>query len=361
MQGSFKNMDTLDIYTSTKNYPVYIGNEIINQLTEKLEGYSKLYIITDKHIESLYLQTLQKYLPDKETHIFIAPNGEDAKTFSVYEECISFALQNGFDRRSVVLAFGGGAIGDLAGFVAATYMRGIPFIQIPTTILAHDSAIGGKVAINHSLGKNMVGAFYQPEFVLYDIQFLSTLPSREKRSGFAEVIKHALISDSRFLQELMEKVDSLESIPIHDLQKYLRKGMEVKANIVHLDEKERNIRAYLNFGHTLGHALEANAGYGNLTHGEAVMIGIVYALQLSKEVFQLPFSIKEFVSWLEKLGYKWRIPANMDYDAVYEWMVRDKKSVSNSPTFVLLQEIGIPILQKVDQAILQKTFHLLQT
>ncbi|MGV3465783.1 MAG: 3-dehydroquinate synthase [Heyndrickxia sp.] len=354
-------MDILDIFTSSKNYSVYIGNNIISQLTEKLEGYSKLFVITDKHLDSLHLHTLTSYLPEMETHFFIAPNGEEAKTFSVYEDCITFALQNGFDRKSVVLAFGGGAIGDLAGFVAATYMRGIPFIQIPTTILAHDSAIGGKVAINHPLGKNMVGAFYQPELVLYDIQFLATLPNREKRSGFAEVIKHALIADSSFLQELMEKVKSLDSIPELDLQKYLRKGMEIKANIVHLDEKEQNIRAYLNFGHTLGHALEANAGYGNLTHGEAVMIGIVYALHLSMEVYQLPFPIKEFVTWLESLGYKWRIPADMEYHAVYEWMVRDKKSVSNSPIFVLLQEIGSPVLQKVDQALLQKTFHLLQT
>lgn len=359
MLGSF-DMDSINICTSSKNYSVYIGNEIVHLLTKEVEGYSKIFIVTDKHLESLHLQKLTQHLPEIETHIYIAPNGEHAKTFSVFEDCITYALQNGFDRKSIVLAFGGGAIGDLAGFVAATYMRGIPFIQIPTTILAHDSAIGGKVAINHPLGKNMIGAFYQPELVLYDIQFLATLPSKERRSGFAEVIKHALISDPTFLQDLMVKVNSLDSIPVHDLQMFLRKGMEVKANIVRLDEKEQNIRAYLNFGHTLGHALESTAGYGNLTHGEAVMIGIVYALQLSIEVLQLQFPIKEFTTWLESLGYKWRIPADMDFESIFEWMVRDKKSVSNTPTFVLLQEIGKPVMQKVDKSLLQKTYHLLQ-
>lgn len=359
MLGSF-DMETIDIYTSSKNYSVYIGNEIVDQLSEKLEGYSKIFLITDNHLESLHLQKLTRFLPKIETHIYIAPNGEHAKTFSVFEDCITFALQNGFDRKSIIVSFGGGAIGDLAGFVAATYMRGIPFIQIPTTILAHDSAIGGKVAINHPLGKNMVGAFYQPELVLYDVQFLATLPSMEKRSGFAEVIKHALIADPLFLQELMEKVESLETIPILDLQKFLRKGIEIKANIVRLDEREQNIRAFLNFGHTLGHALEANAGYGNLTHGEAVMIGMVYALHLSMELHQLHFPMKEFVTWLERLGYKWRIPAEMDFETILEWMVRDKKSISNIPTFVLLQEIGRPVLQKVDLTLLRDTYQLLQ-
>ncbi|MBS4173274.1 3-dehydroquinate synthase [Bacillus sp. FJAT-49736] len=354
-------MDIINICTSSKDYSVYIGNKIIHQLTEKIDGYSKILIITNKHLETLHLQTLKSFLPtNKETHIYIAPNGEKAKTFQIYEDCISFTLQNGFDRKSVILSFGGGSIGDLAGFVAATYMRGIPFIQIPTTLLAHDSAIGGKVAINHPLGKNMIGSFYQPELVIFDIQFLETLPITEKRSGFAEVIKEAIISDPQFLQYLMKQVQTLDSIPLEILQNLLRKGIEIKANIVQLDEKEQNIRAYLNFGHTLGHALEANAGYGMLTHGEAVLIGIVYALHLSKELFQLPFPMAEFINWLEGLGYEWRIPADTDFDAIFELMARDKKSVHQTPNFVLLTNIGQPVLKKVDKDILRKTFHLLQ-
>jgi 3-dehydroquinate synthase len=353
-------MDIINISTQSKHYNVYIGKDILTLLEESFDNYSKLLIITDDHLKSLHLNTLKKYLPDIETYIYIAPNGEHAKSFKVYEDCLSFGLNNGLDRQAVILAFGGGAIGDLAGFVAATYMRGIAFIQVPTTILAHDSAIGGKVAINHSLGKNMVGAFYQPEKVIYDTQFLSTLPLKERRSGFAEVIKHALIADPIFLNELMNQIQSLETLTNSQIQTFLRRGIEIKATIVEMDERESNIRAYLNFGHTLGHALEANAGYGNLAHGEAVLVGMIYALYLSKQSFQLEFSIEDFIEWVQKLGYQWRIPSNVEFDTILEWMIRDKKSTSDSPVFVLLQDVGEPILQKVEESMLRKTFYLIQ-
>ena len=194
------------------------------------------------------------------------------------------ALDFKLDRHSLILALGGGAVGDLSGFVAATFMRGIPFIQIPTTILAHDSAVGGKVAINHPAGKNMIGAFYQPEAVVYDIDFLKSLPEHEIRSGFAEVIKHGLIQDPSFYHWLKENILSIDMmISDENLIHFLSRGVEIKSAIVEEDEKETGIRAYLNFGHTLGHAIEAELGYGKLTHGEAVVIGMLYALQLSEK------------------------------------------------------------------------------
>ncbi|MBB2483250.1 3-dehydroquinate synthase [Bacillus sp. APMAM] len=353
-------MDVIHVLTSSKNYPVYLGSDILENLKDHLTGYSKLWIVTNTDLKERHLDTLTNHLPNIETHIYIAPNGEKAKTFEIYQDCISFGMNHGMDRHSVVLAFGGGAIGDLAGFVAASYMRGIAFIQIPTTILAHDSAVGGKVGINHPLGKNMVGAFKQPELVIYDTQFLATLSIREKRSGFAEIIKHAFISDPQFLQELMNETKSLEDLAAIPLQKFLKKGIETKANIVKQDETENDIRAYLNFGHTLGHALEAAAGFGELTHGEAVMMGIVYALNLSKQIYPFAFPYESFISWLEGLGYRWKIPANCTFESILEWMVRDKKSVGNEPVFVLLQDIGRPIRQKVNQELLRKTLLDLQ-
>ena len=354
------NMDVIHVSTASKNYHVYLGREILGNLKDHLTEFSKLWIITNTDLKELHLDTLTNHLPNIDTHIYIAPNGENAKTFEIYQDCISFGMNHGMDRHSVVLAFGGGAIGDLAGFVSATYMRGIAFIQLPTTILAHDSAVGGKVGINHPLGKNMVGAFKQPDLVIYDTQFLATLSIREKRSGFAEIIKHAIISDPLFLQELINEIKSLEDLTAFPLQRYLKKGIETKANIVKQDEVEKDIRSYLNFGHTLAHALEAEAGFGELTHGEAVLIGIVYALNLSMQIYPFAFPYESFISWLEELGYEWKIPENCSFEAILEWMVRDKKSIRNEPVFVLLQDLGSPVRQKVNQELLRKTFLDLQ-
>ncbi|MGE8203277.1 3-dehydroquinate synthase [Heyndrickxia sp. NPDC080065] len=358
IQKDFK-MNTINISTKSKNYNVYLGENILSKV-EGLTNYSKLLIITNEDLKELHLDTLKKHLPNIETHIYIAPNGESAKTSEVYNDCISFGINKGIDRKSMILAFGGGSIGDLAGFVAATYMRGLPFIQIPTTILAHDSAVGGKVAINHPLGKNMVGAFYQPEQVIFDTQFLSTLSDREIRSGFAEVVKHLLIADPHFLQKIMNEIRSLDDLTNNQLQSFLKRGIEIKANIVSMDETENDIRAHLNFGHTLGHALEAHLGYGNLPHGEAVMIGMIYALHLSKHIHHLEMPYEKFIHWIESLGYQWRIPKNIHFDSIFERMKKDKKSSGHTPVFILLKELGKPVIQKIDQQLLRESFYLLQ-
>ncbi|MDR7238673.1 3-dehydroquinate synthase [Neobacillus drentensis] len=349
-------METIHIQTESKNYNVFVGEGVRKELGTFLVNHfsslTRILIITDETVAKLHLEKLLIELKSFDPVIFTAPSGEKAKTFEVYYAALSTALENRLDRKSVILSFGGGAVGDLSGFVAASFMRGIPFIQVPTTILAHDSAVGGKVAINHPLGKNMIGAFHQPEAVFYDLEFLKTLPAHEIRSGFAEVIKHALIDDSNFFDWLKDNVEDLQTLPMELLSESLIKGIKVKGKIVGQDEKETGIRAYLNLGHTLGHAIESEMGYGNFTHGEAVMIGMIFALKVSKQLLGLSFNIEEFIDWIEGLGYESKIPDNLAYEKLINKMKQDKKSVRHSIRFVLLEQLGQPILKEVSEPVL---------
>jgi len=349
-------METIKINTKSKNYNVFVGEgirkEIAPFLANHFAGLTRILIITDETVAKLHLEKLLSELKSLNPVIYTAPSGEKAKTFEVYYDALSTALENHLDRKSVILSFGGGAVGDLSGFVAASFMRGIPFIQIPTTILAHDSAVGGKVAINHPLGKNMIGAFHQPEAVFYDLEFLKTLPVHEIRSGFAEVIKHALIDDSDFYVWLKENVENLESLPLELLSESLIKGIKVKGVIVGQDEKETGVRAYLNFGHTLGHEIESEMGYGNFTHGEAVMIGMIFALKLSKQLLGITFDVEEFTKWIEELGYQSKIPENLSYEKLISKMKQDKKSIRNAIRFVLLEQLGHPIIKEISETVL---------
>lgn len=345
-------MEELTIHTSSKDYPVLVGTGVIEELSAFIQNQfpsiTKIVIITDENVGERYLSLLISVLSNFHITKKIVPNGESAKTFDVYQQCLTFCLEEQLDRKSLLLAFGGGAVGDLGGFVAATYMRGIPFIQIPTTILAHDSAVGGKVAINHPLGKNMVGVFYQPEAVFYDLAFLHSLPLGERRSGFAEVIKHGLIRDSTFFEWLHENIFDLETLTDEQLGYMLKKGIRIKGGVVSEDEKEASVRAILNFGHTLGHAIEGEAGYGKITHGEAVLIGMLFALKLSTKILQLSFDYDRFSRWLTKLGYSTMIPAQINHQRLIDRMKQDKKSVGGQIQFVLLSEIGKPVLKKLN-------------
>jgi 3-dehydroquinate synthase len=350
-------MEQIQISTDSKTYPLWVGSGAMKEISSFLEKKFKskklkILIVTDKAVAELHLSTLTKALNGYEVYTFITPIGEAAKTFEVYYNALSFALESKLDRSSILLAFGGGAIGDLGGFIASTYMRGIPFIQVPTTILAHDSAVGGKVAINHPIGKNMIGTFYQPDAVFYDLDLTETLSITEKRSGFAEVIKHALIQDESFYHWLVENIHSLEKLDKHSLQWMLSKGIKIKGDIVSRDEKELGERAFLNFGHTLGHAIEAEIGYGKMTHGEAVAIGMVFALHLSIEHINLEFNLDSFIDWLHKLGYQTNIPEGLSYNQLINRMKQDKKAVSDEIKMVLLSEIGKPILKTVSEEII---------
>jgi 3-dehydroquinate synthase len=352
-------METIHIQTESKKYDVFVGegitNEISSFLSNHFNGLTKILIITDETVAAMHLEKLLILLRDWDPVVYTAPSGEKAKTFDVYYEALSAALENNLDRKSVIVSFGGGAVGDLSGFVAATFMRGIPFIQVPTTILAHDSAVGGKVAINHPLGKNMIGAFHQPEAVFYDLAFLKTLPQHEIRSGFAEVIKHALIHDLDFYNWLQNNINDLDSFTTVQLSDFLTRGIRIKGEFVSQDEREVGIRAYLNFGHTLGHAIESEMGYGNFTHGEAVMIGMVFALKLSHDLLELTFDFNGFVNWVQSLGYITKLPENLSYDRLINKMRQDKKSVGNSIRFVLLEQMAKPRLQTIsDEVILEE-------
>lgn len=355
-------MNKILMETESKSYDVVIGEGAITEikpfLTSHFQHFTKILIITDENVAGLHLSTLTESLEGLHPVVFKAPGGEKAKTFDVYYRALSTALEQHLDRKSLIVSFGGGAVGDLAGFVAATFMRGIPFIQVPTTILAHDSAVGGKVAINHPLGKNMIGAFHQPEAVFYDLNFLMTLPEAEIRSGFAEVIKHALIYDLDFYFWLLKNVKSLHSLNIEQLQYALKKGVKVKREFVSKDERETGIRAFLNFGHTLGHAIESEMGYGNFTHGEAVLIGMVFALQLSEKWCGLTFNLDQFIKWVHKLGYQTTIPAQLSDERLLDKMKQDKKSIGESIRFVLLEQVGKPVLQQMSDEIILKHLKL---
>lgn len=347
-------MPTVSIQTSSKQYDVWIGEHVIKQLhsfiQSKFEDVTKILIITDESVKKLHLTTVEKELSSLPVITYTVPAGEKAKSFDVFYACLTYMLEQHLDRKSLVLALGGGAVGDLAGYVAASFMRGIPFIQIPTTVLAHDSAVGGKVAINHPLGKNMIGVFNQPEAVFYDTTFLSTLPIQELRSGFGEVIKHALISDSQFYQDLTTNINNLSKVDIAYWSEILEKGILVKRSIVEKDERESNIRAFLNFGHTLGHAIEAEMGYGKFTHGEAVVIGMIFALRLSKKKYDIAFSMEEYIKWLQLLGYTCDIPVNLEINNLINRMKQDKKSINGTIRFVLLKELGKPVLVEIGES-----------
>jgi len=352
-------MEVITIQTKSKNYNVTVGegagNEISTFLSNHFPDLTKILIITDETVAKFHLDSFLPLVEAWNPIVYTAPSGEKAKTFDIFYQALSVALENRLDRKSVILAFGGGAVGDLSGYVAASYMRGIPFIQVPTTILAHDSAVGGKVAINHPLGKNMIGAFHQPLAVFYDLHFLTTLPIQEVRSGFAEVIKHALIYDPEFYQWLQTNIHNLETITSEQLFKSVTTGIKIKNEFVSRDERETGIRAYLNFGHTLGHAIESEMGYGNFTHGEAVMIGMHYALKLSKELNDFSFDLNEFTDWIEKLGYEIRIPSDLSLERLVARMKQDKKTVGESIRFILLEHLGKPVLKELsDEFIMEQ-------
>lgn len=343
----------IPVRAASHSYAVTIGKGILNEaiisLQEEFAKADQIIVLTDENVWAAQ----QSYFEANFPHAFqvkVMPAGETCKTFDNYNAVQTFLLEQKCTRKSLIIALGGGAVGDLAGFVAATFMRGIPFIQVPTTILAHDSAVGGKTAINHALGKNMIGAFYQPEAVVYDTNFLQTLSEKEVRSGMAEVIKHALISDSQWVEELLEG-EHVTELPEELLANYLAHGVQVKASIVEQDETEQSVRKFLNLGHTYGHAIEAAAGYGRVAHGEAVMIGLVYCLLLSERYGKIDHAFtKRFLHFAEENGYPFAAVHDFTFEQLTEYLMKDKKADYGQLQFVLLETIGKPFVQKVELA-----------
>ncbi|UED81808.1 3-dehydroquinate synthase [Lysinibacillus sp. CD3-6] len=341
------------VATKSHQYEVVLGHnflaEAVETFDEKLQKADKIIVFTDANVWAAQGEYFKGNFPYA-FEVFVLPGGEACKTFEQYNAAQTFLLEQKCSRKSFVFAFGGGAVGDLTGFVAATYMRGVPFIQIPTTILAHDSAVGGKTAINHPLGKNMIGAFYQPEGVIYDTVFIESLSEREVRSGTAEVIKHAMISNAAWLQELMD-AESVIRFSTTELANHLKAGIEVKAKIVSEDETEQSVRKYLNLGHTYGHAIEAAAGYGKVAHGEAVMIGLVYCLLLSERYGKLNREFTTaFLQFALKNGYPFEAVNDYSFEQLIEYLLKDKKAEYGVLQFVLLEKIGKPFVRPIELA-----------
>ncbi|WP_404452845.1 3-dehydroquinate synthase [Virgibacillus necropolis] len=345
-------MVNLEVKTSVNSYPIYVDENIRHQTKHFLpKKYSVIHIVTDKRVADLYLDDLKESL-EGHPHVFhsIIEEGEKSKCVADFEYLHTRSIQFGLDRESLVIALGGGVVGDLAGFVAATYMRGIDYIQVPTTILAHDSSVGGKVAINHALGKNLIGSFYPPEAVIYDVQTLQTLPAKEVRSGYAEIVKEALIADKGLFDNIMQT--KLSQVTNDTLKDHIFRGIKIKTHFVQADEKEKGIRAHLNFGHTLGHALEAKYGYGELAHGEAVAIGMLFAMEVSNTIYSKNLPVELLYKWLKDNGFPLLIK-EINIDSLFNQMKLDKKVVNNQIQLVLLKDIGNPVTLELSDEDLQ--------
>ncbi|RYG73655.1 3-dehydroquinate synthase [Lentibacillus lipolyticus] len=341
-------MDVLNVQASAKTYPVYVGENLRHDVSRFMPNtYTAILIVTDEHVSKYYLEDVKQGLSSDRVFTHVIPAGEKAKSFDMFYELHTKAITSGLDRQSLIIALGGGVVGDAAGFAAATFMRGIDFIQMPTTILAHDSSVGGKVAINHEQGKNLIGSFYPPDAVIYDIQTLHTLNSQEVRSGYAELVKEALLADTAFFQKLMSQ--HLSSLTNQQLAEHLTKGIHIKASIVEQDEREAGVRKFLNLGHTLGHALEALLGYGKWTHGELVAIGLLFALRVSEKTYNLVLPFEPLYTWLKDNSYPLKLPA-LHAQEILAKMKMDKKTYNAVVQMVLLKGTGQPEMAKISDA-----------
>ncbi|GAB0110862.1 3-dehydroquinate synthase [Pseudoalteromonas distincta] len=334
----------LTVNLDERSYPIYIGQSALqdNGRLVRHIGDCRPIIITNDTIAPLYLQRVLDSLAALNPLSFIIPDGEQYKSLEWFEKISAFLLQNNCGRDTCLIALGGGVIGDLTGFVAACYQRGVPFIQIPTTVLSQvDSSVGGKTAVNHPLGKNMIGAFYQPQAVFIDTQTLRTLPAREFAAGMAEVIKYGLIYDTELFAYLERNVANLQQLDETCLQHIIFRCCEIKALIVAQDEKEHGLRALLNLGHTFAHAIEAEMGYGVWLHGEAVATGMVLAAKLSKTRQDLNADeVERIIKLLELYNLPTAVPKQMTSEQFLTHMRKDKKNKKGTIRFILPTQFG---------------------
>lgn len=326
------------------SYPIYIGENLLKEdhlIREHLSS-DRALIVTNETVSKIYLAALKKALEGITLDVCILPDGEEHKNLQSFKQIIDALASNQHHRDTTVIALGGGVVGDMTGFAAASYHRGVAFIQIPTTLLAQvDSSIGGKTGINHPMGKNLIGAFHQPKAVFIDIETLHTLPDREFKAGLAEIIKAALIKNADFFAWLVDNIDALMARNQEALSIAIQRACSIKANIVAEDEKEMGVRALLNFGHTFGHAIENALNYGVWLHGEAVAMGMVMACELSVRVSWLDKNSAEQVTeLLEKIGLPTELPPKIKAQELETLLGSDKKILQNKMRFVLLKGIG---------------------
>ena len=335
---------TLDL-ADGRTSKIYIGSGYLqnHKLATELALAARVAAISNERVVSLYRDVITNLSVDHE--IILIGDGEQYKSLNTYSEVIDELIEFRFNRDAVILALGGGVVGDLAGFVAATYQRGVRLVQIPTTLLAQvDSAIGGKTAVNHSSGKNLIGAFYQPETVLIDTAVLTSLPDDIFVEGLAEVIKYGVIYDAAFFEWLEDNTQSVLAREPDALEFIVRRSCEIKAEVVASDEREQSRRAILNFGHTFGHALEAETRYGELLHGQAVSIGMVMAADLAlRENLCDARTTQRIRNIVKAYGLPYEAP-NVDKDRMLASMAMDKKVVKGELRFVLPESIGKVVL-----------------
>jgi len=330
----------VNVKTPNKTYEI-----LISKLPEiEIEG--KIAIITNPKVSGLHINYLTNSLKAKEIHIITLPDGEKYKNMDSINYALNRLFDAKFDRNSTLIAFGGGVIGDMTGFVASIFLRGIKFIQIPTTLLSMvDSSVGGKTGINNEYGKNLIGSFYQPEAVFIDTHFLSTLDKREFAAGMAEVIKMAIMFDKTFFENIKHQNLSIEEI--------IKRSVEIKAEVVNQDEKEKGIRSVLNYGHTFAHVIENETEYKKYLHGEAVAIGMVMANELSRELGYLNAAEVEDI---KKLLKKYNLPTTYtikDINLFYEHFFLDKKTADNKIKFIIPNHIGeYKIVQNIEKEII---------
>ncbi|RAP33730.1 3-dehydroquinate synthase [Candidatus Marinamargulisbacteria bacterium SCGC AG-410-N11] len=344
------NIHQIDINLSHHEYPIIIGHNIIQDLSSYLANYSigrQIAIITNKTIEPLYVHQIKSALSssDKTIHILTVPDTEHSKSMDHVNGLLTQLLERHFERTDTIIALGGGVIGDLAGFVAAIYLRGINFIQIPTSLLAQvDSSVGGKTGVNHSKGKNLIGAFYHPLMTFIDTQTLLTLPERQLRCGLAEVIKYGIICNPALFQYIQDHSTTIANYKVEDSYDIwthlIKESCQDKAKIVTQDEKESNLRAILNFGHTIGHAIEAFYKFDRYLHGEAIAIGMKLALDVSYELNLIPAeTITSVINLLTLLKFDLSLP-NLNFQAILDTIKHDKKVRNNQLRFIVANDIG---------------------
>jgi 3-dehydroquinate synthase len=353
-------MITVNVDLGERAYPIHIGTELIgkSELFAPHIAGSSVMIVTNTTVDPLYGDVLRQALAPlgKKVATVVLPDGEAYKNWETLNLIFDALLTEHADRKTTLIALGGGVIGDMTGFAAACYMRGVPFIQVPTTLLSQvDSSVGGKTGINHPLGKNMIGAFYQPQAVIADIAALRTLPARELAAGVAEVIKTGAIADAAFFDWIEANVDALNRCEPDALAQAVKRSCEIKASVVAADEREGGLRAILNFGHTFGHAIEAGLGYGEWLHGEAVGCGMVMAGDLSVRLGHLDDAArKRLVAVIAAAHLPTRAPA-LGETRYMELMKVDKKAEAGSIKFILLKRFGETLITTAPEDIVHET------
>lgn len=343
-----------------RNYEIRIGSGLLNEAAswQGLPKAAAAVIVSNDTVAPLYAERLRAQLQQVygRVDLVVLPDGEQHKDWASLNRICDHLLGQALDRKTVLFALGGGVIGDMTGFAAAIYMRGVPFVQVPTTLLAQvDSSVGGKTAINHPLGKNMLGAFYQPERVIADLDTLDSLPDRELRAGLAEVIKYGPIADAGFLGWIEDNLGALLGRDKAALAYAVRRSCEIKADVVGQDEREQGLRAILNFGHTVGHAIEAGLGYGQWLHGEAVACGMVLAADLSQRMGLMPSDFVERLRVLiERTGLPVQ-PPKLGAERYLQLMRVDKKAEAGAIRFVLIESLGRAGVHAVPDALIAQT------